>query len=351
MLSKLGSERIVFLHVGMHKTASTYIQKCLRKNIQLLRREGFITPESRKKNTALVRALTDGNIHQWNQWLKSAGQAGCQLLISHEALSLRLCEPVAGMNGPSGLWLADQLKTLGWRLRIIGFIRNQESYLNSRYTQLAKRLRVDCDFNTYVRKVMSGATISECNLMILFSWIKEDPSIMTSMIPFASARDQNGQVIQHKIDPFEQLISELDLTPQTIAGTQRTKVLNQQPGRIGVSLSKEICQFMQQHRPDALKTHRKKLSAAIEELAMRKKWGQEPFNGLTTQLSHDIREHYRLTNQQFCRSFWPNQKWEQIFPDIQEAESPVDIKDDEDNLRNLRDNVIKCTIPAVSMIQ
>ena len=175
MLSKLGSERIVFLHVGMHKTASTYIQKCLRKNIQLLRREGFITPESREKNIALVRALTDGNMHQWNQWLKPAGQAGCQLLISNEALSLRLCEPVAGMNVPSGLWLADQLKILSWRLRIIAFIRNQESYLNSRYTQLTKRLRVDCDFKTYARKVMRGATISECNLMTLLAGSKKTP--------------------------------------------------------------------------------------------------------------------------------------------------------------------------------
>ena len=198
---------------------------------------------------------------------------------------------------------------------------------------------------------MRGATISECNLMTLFSWIKEDPSIVTSMIPFASARDQNGQTIQHKIDPFEQLISELNLTPQTIAGTRRSKVLNKQPGRLGVSLSKEICQFMQQHQPDALKKHRKKLSTVIEELAIKNKWGQDPFNGLTTQLSRDIREHYQPANQRFCRSFWPNQQWEQIFPETPGDLSADDVKVDEDNLINLRDNVIKSTIPEFSILQ
>lgn len=345
MFTKSASERTVTLHVGMHKTATTYIQTCLRKNLRLLRHEGFITPGSRKENTALVRSLVSGNIHQWTEWLESAAKTGCQPLMSHEAFSLALCEPVKGMRIQSGLWLADQLKSIGWRLRIIVFIRSQESYLNSRYTQLAKRLRVDCDFKTYVMKVMGGGTISECNLMTLFGWLKEDTSVRFSMIPFGSNRNQHGQLVQHKVDPFEQLAVELDLPSTTIARTRRAKVLNQQPGRLGVKLAREVCQFMQQRQPAELKTHRKQLSTAIEELAIKKEWNREPFNGLTMQLRQDIREHYRETNQIFCRSFWANQQWEQIFPDIQREESPQDIKDNAYNLRILRNNVIASIIP------
>ena len=39
---------------------------------------------------------------------------------------------------------------------MIGFIRDQESYLNSRYTQLVKRLSIRSDFPPYVDKVMKG---------------------------------------------------------------------------------------------------------------------------------------------------------------------------------------------------
>lgn len=344
-------ERTVVLHVGMHKTASTYIQACLRKNLQLLHQEGFITPGSRKENTALVRSLVSGTMDHWTEWLESAAKTGRQLLISHEAFSLTLCKPGTGMNIKSGLWLAEQLKSMGWRLRIISFIRCQESYLNSRYTQLAKRLRVDCDFETYAMKVMRGGTISECNLMTLFGWVREDTSIRFSMIPFDSARDQHGQSLQHKPDPFEQLVSELDLPSATIARTRRANVLNQQPGRLGVNLARDVCQFMQQRQPAELKAQRKRLRAAIEKLALKNEWHREPFNGLTTKLCQDIREHYRESNQMFCQSFWPNQQWERIFPDIQRTKPPRDSKDNEDTLRALRNNVIASTIPSASTVQ
>lgn len=108
---------------------------------------------------------------------------------------------------------------------------------------------------------------------------------------------------------------------------------------------------MQQQHPDELKSHRKRLSAAIEEIAAKKKWHHEPFNGLTTQLRQDIREHYQETNQMFCQSFWPNQQWEQIFPDAQTTESHQDINYNADKLRILRNNVIATTIPSLSTVQ
>lgn len=351
MLSESAAERTVTLHVGMHKTATTYIQACLRKNLQLLRDEGFITPKSRKENTALVRSLVSGTMHQWTEWLESAANNGCQLLISHEAFSLTLCEPAAGMNIKSGLWLAERLKSMGWRLKVVSFIRCQESYLNSRYTQLAKRLRVDCDFETYVMKVMSGGTISECNLMTLFGWLREDTSTRFSMIPFGSACDQHGQLVQNRPDPFEQLVSELDLPSEVIARSRRAKVLNQQPGRLGVNLARDVCQFMQQRQPAELKTQRRRLRTAIEKLAIKNEWHLEPFDGLTTKLCQDIREHYRESNQMFCQSFWPNQQWEQIFPDTQRTKPPQASTDKADTLQVLRNNVISSTIPSASTVQ
>ena len=95
----------------------------------------------------------------------------CNLLISHEALSSSLHQICRDGETSHGQWLADQLNRCGWRLKVIGFIRDQESYLNFRYTQLVKRLAVRCDFSTSTAGVMRGNTISECDLITLFGWL------------------------------------------------------------------------------------------------------------------------------------------------------------------------------------
>ena len=127
-------ERTVVLHVGMHKTASTYIQKRLRKNRGLLRRHGVLLPARRRQDRALLDGLVNGQWKPWRRWLNRAEARGCQLLISHEALSCALPKKGVGKFETRGCWLAEKLRANGWQLKIVCFIRDQESYLNSRYT-------------------------------------------------------------------------------------------------------------------------------------------------------------------------------------------------------------------------
>lgn len=165
------------------------------------------------------------------------------------------------------------------------------------------------------------------------------------MIPFASARDQHGKVIQRRGDPFEQFAQALGLPPATISRLQLAKAINQQPGQIGVKLAIEIYQLMHQQYRAELQKNRKDLSTAIEDLAIKKKWHRTPFNGLTTQLQQQIRDHYRESNQKFCQTFWPNQTWEQLYPAAQIGEEPQGISKESINLTILCNNIIANTLP------
>ena len=297
----------------MHKTASTYIQRRLRKNRVLLRKNGVLLPARRQQDKKLMKAIAQENWKPWSRWLKRAEVRNCNLLVSHEALSCSLYKFCSDKEIPRGQWLADQLQRSGWKLKVVGFIRDQESYLNSRYTQLVKRLSIRSDFTTYVEKVMKGNTISECDLITLFGWLIETPSIERVMIPFRASKDRNGQGGQRP-DPFQQLTDELALPEELIRQCKSVRSINQQPGRLGVALALEIKRFLEQHHPKALVgPHKKRLRGGIERMAQKNGWPAEPFNGLDNSIQKTIRARYQSSNTEFCRCFWPEMTWNELF--------------------------------------
>lgn len=343
-------ERTVVLHVGMHKTASTYIQNRLRKNRGLLRRHGVVMPARRHQDQELLEALANGRWKPWRRWLKRAEARGCQLLISHEALSYSLPKTDEDDLETRGFWLAEKLRANGWRLKVVAFIRDQESYLNSRYTQLVKRLTVQGDFKSYVTRVMNESTISECDLMTLFGWLKNDPSIDSVMVPFGSTLDRNGQSVQTRPDPYKQLLAELPLPAKLADQSRPARSRNQQPGRLGVALARAINNHFAEQNPRCLRQHKKALRNAIEVLAKERRWPEEPFNGLDAEIRATIRHRYGQTNRDFCQCFWPTMQWDDLFPP-QPENLPPDISSDQQSwessqLKALRDQLIADTVKA-----
>ena len=341
-------ERTVVLHVGMHKTASTYIQKRLRKNRGLLRRHGLLMPARRRQDRVLLDALANGRWKPWRRWLNRAETRGCHLLVSHEALSWSLSRTVNLKSQPRGLWLAEKLQAHGWQLKVVGFIRDQESYLNSRYTQLVKRLTVHGDFKSYVSRVITESTISECDLMTLFGWLVDHVSVETVMIPFGSALDCHGRSIQTRPDPYEQLLAELPLPAKVAKQSRPARSKNQQPGRLGVALARAIGTHLTEQNPKILRKHDKALRAAIETLARQQGWPDHPFNGLNTEIRETIRERYAHSNADFCRCFWPFVQWDDLFPAETENVPPAIASDQQQEetrqLTALRDRLIADTV-------
>ena len=348
------TQRTLFLHIGMHKTASTYIQRRLRKNRSLLRKNGVLLPAHRQKDNKLLTALAQESWKPWGRWLKRAELRGCNLLVSHEALSCSLYQSCSDGETPRGLWLADQLRRCGWKLKVVGFIRDQESYLNSRYTQLVKRLAIRSDFTSYVAKVMEGNTISECDLITMFGWLIEMPSVEKIMIPFGASKHKNGLENQRQ-DPFQQLADEIGLSAAVIRQCKPVSSINQQPGRLGVALALEISRFLKQHHPEALLRHSKQLRGGIERMATKKGWPAEPFNGLDCTIQQTIHIRYQSSNAEFCRCFWPEMTWDELFTSRLkskgEASNAVRTQAADAELKACRGKVIASTLPNAIAVQ
>lgn len=340
--------RTVVLHAGMHKTASTYIQRRLRKNLSWLESSlNVITPRIRRDNTELLDATISADFQPWQQWLDQAESKGCQLLVSQEAFSTVLHRSSPQDASCIGHWLQTQLMAAGWNLRLVAFIRDQESYLNSRYTQLVKRLRVDSSFEHYATQAMQGDGISQCNLMTLFGWACPSAGLDSVMIPFGSPFETDGSRLPSRPDPFHQLLATLGSNTLKTDEALTVKARNQQPGRLGVALAIEISTYMKTHHPIHFKTHRKQISAAIELIAEQRKWSKHPFCGPNQELSETIRLNYQHSNATFCNQFWPKANWNTLFPHHQNTtnEQPAELNmDDKALILDLRNQIINATL-------
>lgn len=68
--------------------------------------------------------------------------------------------------------------------------------------------------------------------------------------------------------------------------------------------------------------HAKELRSSIEALAQQKGWPAEPFNGLNSTLQKKIRAHYQSSNTEFCRYFWADISWNELFWNDDQAAKP-----------------------------
>lgn len=280
--------RVVYLHIGMHKTASTYIQNRFRCNRELLAKQGLLYPDLRRDHLALVNAVANRESFLWLSWLAKAANMEAQLLISAEAFSLELANSKLGEAG--GAWLHELLATSGWDLRIITFVRDQASYLNSRYTQLVKRLHTLSSFNRYVRRVAKGGSESECDMLALFGWILVRPTLQAVFLPFGGCACDATPSPPSSSDPFDQLLVFLPLPTGLVFAPAPPSATNQQPGEVGVKLARHFGRHLKKHHPELLaqSAYRAEARQLIERLVARHQWHLTPFNDLTSTLLEEI---------------------------------------------------------------
>ena len=214
----------VVLHIGMHKTGSTAIQKRLETNAELLDRHGISFDDDSKNQ--LKSAAKKRDFKPWRQKLRQARKRNnSTLLISNEVLSHLLAPQPNQPDACLGSWLTEAFLNEGCSVTLIAFIRDQPSYLNSQYTQHVKKFGLHCDFETYARRMMEHTKArGECDPWRLFGWILNDPRLTAHLLPYSGST---------AADPFQQLVSLVGATSET-RWLEMARV-NEQPGRLAVA--------------------------------------------------------------------------------------------------------------------
>jgi hypothetical protein len=317
--------RSLILHVGIHKTASTYIQHRLKGNQPFLRQQRLLYPKRRCDHLELVKALRQGDLAPWEQLLHKAQRQGCRPLVSAEILSLVLPEPG---NGGGGSLLADLLQLLnrsGMGLELVAFVRDQPTYLNSRYTQLLKRFYLAIPFPRYVMQTMRTGGESNCDYLELFAEVLDRPEVRCRFLPFRAG----------EADPCERLLQAVGVTD--LDGLRPlSEEANVQPGWQAVWIAQRIARRMAEHHPQAWSNSscKARIREQLEQLAAAQGWPAEPFQGLNEPLLARIERRYGASNDRFARRVW-GCDWRELFPRPTPRPSPVRPRSPEERRRML----------------
>ena len=301
----------VVLHIGMHKTGSTAIQKRLEANAELLDRHGISFDDDSKNQ--LKSAAKKRDFKPWRRKLQAARKRHHRtLLISNEVLSHLLSPQPIQSDACLGTWLAEAFLNEGCGVTLIAFIRDQPSYLNSQYTQHVKKFGLDCSFETYARQMMEHIKArGECDPWRLFGWILNDPRLMAHLLPYGGSK---------ATDPFQQLLGLIDTASNNIAWRDIDRV-NEQPGRLAIATALAVQhQRTRQGRPLTERRERKRAFRLLKAAGRRYGWPKNRFNGLTPSLYREIRAHYRTGNDAFAQQVWGAADWASLFPDEPPAE-------------------------------
>lgn len=158
------SERLLYLHAGTHKTATTSIQAFLGSNQTAFRRAGIYLPRTGRLDprTAAQHNVAwelggdprfdpaRGTVRQLLEEL--ATTAAPRVVISSEDLGLLHADPRALGE------LDAAFRRLGFETRVVFYLRPQSAYIESLYVELLKN---GCfvDFAGYVERIVATGSL------------------------------------------------------------------------------------------------------------------------------------------------------------------------------------------------
>ena len=177
----------LILHIGTHKTGTTWLQKLFLENRKLLSKNGLLLPDAGRDPR-----LGHSNNLGWElkrSWRFHPARGGWQAL----AEELRRCDPASSalisaeslgrIEEPEALRkIMDTARGSGRRVLVVVYLRDQPSYINSLYGQEVKRLLTGDSFERYVRDALVSNRFNHEHLLRVWEHLDE---VALLPIPFA----------------------------------------------------------------------------------------------------------------------------------------------------------------------
>ncbi len=278
----------------MHKTGSTSLQKLVKSNAKVLKRHGVLAPAFNGLIQAFHRSVSmelskhkrfnpaDGT---FGDLAKAIAGWGGNIFLSCEMFSVHIADKEHVER------LVTFFENNGYRMHVIGYVRNQPEYFNSRYSQEAKRLLRRGDFSVYLGKQV-GAPLH--NPQHLFGPVLADPRVDVTIKHFDTSIAEGLEW------------SLLDVVLG--AGYDRGqfdigKRKNETPHPMVVYLSRLVAReiigsdMIQDGDRPLYWRHIRRISEA-------EGWVDVKFCGLTDEIAANIREVYREGNEAFAQKVW-----------------------------------------------
>ena len=291
-------ERMLWIHAGPHKAASSYVTERLRQNRGYLADQGVLMDGD---DNRLANAIAEKNYAPVEEALATLPSSLHRVLLSSSSLDDRiLSRTVLGK-------LQALVERQGFKLGVSYFVRDQHSWLNSVYAHRVRRFRETPDFEQYCEYIMHDSESWDIAYPSKFRVLSRFPAIATLFLPLSK------QVAI--TDPFLALVEALDLdAPEGEQGwlPGRPSKQNIQPGARGIWMS-ALCRRLMVETgfdPELLKRKGK----VIRDLAIERGWDRQKFDGFDQVLHDRLSAFYTSSNEAFAQQHW-GVSWRSLFPE------------------------------------
>lgn len=283
--------RIAYLHAGLHKTGTSTLQEFTRENADLLFEYGVKMPSFNGERRYFHRNLAleageapgfDPRLGGFEHLAKEIDETDKDVFISQEIFSSRIADPEVLQR------LKEFFAQHGCRLHVIGYVRNQPEYLNSRYGQSTKRLYTHWDFGTYIDKALGD---KNHDLGHVFGPALADPDIDVTIKHFDSCIATGLEW---------SLMDVLLPGGYDRARFKPAEKKNEALHPKALFLARLVTRELQQQGREREQYHVRK----TRDVAEKQGWTGVKFCGLTPELVAKIEAFYRDSNEGFARRVW-----------------------------------------------
>jgi hypothetical protein len=300
MGTRKSDRRLLVIHAGTHKTASSYIQSRMAANRAMLRNCGVLVEYPSlpaHKHKPLADALGRCEWDVWQNFLSDLPKKEPLVLISAEQFTQILVRPKIHRQ------LISLLESQGFQLGVAVFLRNQPDYINSRFVHSVRRFYHTQGFDDYVQDQLAERK-HIYNYNLLFHGLTTNPSIRTFFLPY-------GRELG---DPFERLVLALGVRPpkEGWQPADPTKA-NIQPGSRAVWLAQQITA-----RLHTLGINCRSLvntGDVVRRIAMSEGWLDDRYCGFDQNSALAVSAHYSRSNHRFARRVW-GCEWREVVPEV-----------------------------------
>ncbi|CAN5420032.1 hypothetical protein BH10PSE7_BH10PSE7_33070 [soil metagenome] len=299
--------RRCIIHIGLHKTASTSLQRMIGENQAFLNANGFYVPEItteeyRFGHHSLSFEFSDLRVRRNKAMLytglaRELKQQGMpeQILLSSEDFSRRIHQPVF-LNR-----LVKWMGHLGYGVNVAAYIRPQHTAIQAMYTQRLKMWGVDLTFEEFWPTIMAGTNYDYDRR---FKRLLESSEIGARLFPF------NSEVFAEGI--HHHFLRNIGVPAQRLRELHIPEDRNIAPGPKTIAALMAISDLLKTAGITAKRDDVEWMVRLIRQMAKVKGWDAERYNALTPEIFAVIEEHYRASNESFApRAF--GRAWADVF--------------------------------------
>ena len=203
----------------------------------------------------------------------------------------------------------------GYELHIVIFIRNQLEYINSRYIYSLRRFYHHQTFEQFVDDALKGRLANEKAMRGRIERRQDVFDFWSYFQPLLKAKAKGLKVSflpfrQGGLDPFEQFIQAINISPDLTWKHCHQRHYNRSPGVRGVWLARVLSQLLRESNisPKTIDNS----SQIILQEEQRRFWRDPSFWGYSRKLTQKVTRHFEANNAKFAQAAW-NCSWKEAF--------------------------------------